>query len=198
MLLLHKELMILIINKVEICGVNTSKLPVIKEKKELIIKMREGDKKARETFIQGNLRLVLSVIQRFNNRGENVDDLFQVGCIGLMKAIDNFDLEQNVKFSTYAVPMIIGEIKRFIRDNGPIKVSRFLKELSAKVRELIEKNEKEKGIELSIEEISKILEVNKEDVLLALDATSYIESIDKNIGDEDGYTVRRQNSKFKR
>ena len=190
--------MILIINKVEICGVNTSKLPVIKEKKELIIKMREGDKKARETFIQGNLRLVLSVIQRFNNRGENVDDLFQVGCIGLMKAIDNFDLEQNVKFSTYAVPMIIGEIKRFIRDNGPIKVSRFLKELSAKVRELIEKNEKEKGIELSIEEISKILEVNKEDVLLALDATSYIESIDKNIGDDDGYTVRRQNSKFKR
>ena len=94
--------------------------------------------------------------------------------------------------------MIIGEIKRFIRDNGPIKVSRFLKELSAKVRELIEKNEKEKGIELSIEEISKILEVNKEDVLLALDATSYIESIDKNIGDDDGYTVRRQNSKFKR
>ena len=100
MLLLHKELMILIINKVEICGVNTSKLPVIKEKRELLVKMRAGDENARETFIKGNLRLVLSVIQRFNNRGENVDDLFQVGCIGLMKAIDNFDLDQNVKFST--------------------------------------------------------------------------------------------------
>ena len=104
----------MIINKVEICGVNTSKLPVLKEKekRELLLKMRDGDTNARETFIKGNLRLVLSVIQRFNNRGENVDDLFQVGCIGLMKSIDNFDLSQNVKFSTYAVPMIIGEIRR--------------------------------------------------------------------------------------
>ncbi|HCQ88851.1 MAG TPA: RNA polymerase sigma-G factor, partial [Clostridium sp.] len=105
----------MMINKVEICGVNTSKLPVLKEKemKELLLKMKDGDEESREKFIKGNLRLVLSVIQRFNNRGENVDDLFQVGCIGLIKAIDNFDLSQNVKFSTYAVPMIIGEIRRY-------------------------------------------------------------------------------------
>src|SRR5690625_5214664 len=113
-------------NKVEICGVNTSKLPVLTNPhmRELLQQVRNGDKDARAELIQGNLRLVLSVIQRFNNRGENVDDLFQVGCIGLMKAIDNFDLSQNVKFSTYAVPMIIGEIRRYLRDNNPIRVSR--------------------------------------------------------------------------
>ena len=133
------------INKVEICGVNTSELPVLKNNQmmDLLVKIKAGDEDARQQFVRGNLRLVLSIIQKFNNRGENIDDLFQIGCIGLIKAIDNFDLSQNVRFSTYAVPMIIGEIKRFIRDNGPIKVSRFLKELSAKVRELIEKNEKE-------------------------------------------------------
>ena len=122
------------INKVEICGVNTSKLPVLKDKemKELLLKMRNGDTKARETFIQGNLRLVLSVIHRFNNRGENVDDLFQVGCIGLIKALDNFDLSQNVKFSTYAVPMIIGEIRRYLRDNNAIRVSRSLRDIAYK------------------------------------------------------------------
>ena len=114
----------MIINKVEICGVNTSKLPVLKEKekKQLFLQMKDGDKSARETFIKGNLRLVLSVIQRFNNRGENIDDLFQVGCIGLMKSIDNFDLSQNVKFSTYAVPVIIGEIRRYLRDNNSISI----------------------------------------------------------------------------
>ena len=118
-------------NKVEICGVNTSKLPVLsrEEKNKLFIKIKNGDLQARETFVKGNLRLVLSVIQRFNNRGENVDDLFQVGCIGLIKAIDNFDLSQNVQFSTYAVPMIIGEIRRYLRDNNSIRVSRSLKEL---------------------------------------------------------------------
>ena len=159
MLLLHKELMILIINKVEICGVNTSKLPVIKEKKELIIKMREGDKKARETFIQGNLRLVLSVIQRFNNRGENVDDLFQVGCIGLMKAIDNFDLEQNVKFSTYAVPMIIGEIRRYLRDNNAIRVSRSLRDIAYKALLVRDRLVKDNNQEPTMSQIAKELNI---------------------------------------
>lgn len=113
-------------SKVEICGVNTSKLPVLtnEEMQELFVKIKAGDLKAREKFIQGNLRLVLSIIQRFNRRGEHVDDLFQVGCIGLIKAIDNFDLSQNVRFSTYAVPMIIGEIRRYLRDNNSIRVSR--------------------------------------------------------------------------
>ena len=170
MLLLHKELMILIINKVEICGVNTSKLPVIKEKKELIIKMREGDKKARETFIQGNLRLVLSVIQRFNNRGENVDDLFQVGCIGLMKAIDNFDLEQNVKFSTYAVPMIIGEIRRYLRDNNAIRVSRSLRDIAYKALLVRDRLVKDNNQEPTMSQIAKELNIPREEVVFALDA----------------------------
>lgn len=165
---------------------------------ELIQRVQNGDKEALGLLVDENAGLIWSIVRRFNNRNYELEDLFQIGSIGFIKAAKNFDFSFQAQFSTYAVPMIIGEIKRFIRDNGPIKVSRFLKELSAKVRELIEKNEKEKGIELSIEEISKILEVNKEDVLLALDATSYIESIDKNIGDDDGYTVRRQNSKFKR
>ena len=120
---------LIFMNKVEICGVNTSKLPLLSGNKmnELMKRIKNGDKKAREEFIQGNLRLVLSVIQRFGNRGENADDLFQVGCIGLIKAIDNFDVTQNVKFSTYAVPMIIGEIRRYLRDNNPIRVSRSLR-----------------------------------------------------------------------
>lgn len=114
------------INKVEICGVNTAELPVLtnEQMRTLFQRMRQGDQEARQQLVQGNLRLVLSVIQRFNHRGEPVDDLFQVGCIGLMKAIDNFDLDQNVRFSTYAVPMIIGEIRRYLRDNTPIRVSR--------------------------------------------------------------------------
>ena len=153
-------------NKVEICGVNTSKLPVLsrEEKNKLFIKIKNGDLQARETFVKGNLRLVLSVIQRFNNRGENVDDLFQVGCIGLIKAIDNFDLSQNVQFSTYAVPMIIGEIRRYLR------VSRSLKDIAYKamhVKErLISKNSKEP----TISEIAKELDLPKEDVVFALDA----------------------------
>ena len=162
--------MILIINKVEICGVITSKLPVIKEKKELIIKMREGDKKARETFIQGNLRLVLSVIQRFNNRGENVDDLFQVGCIGLMKAIDNFDLEQNVKFSTYAVPMIIGEIRRYLRDNNAIRVSRSLRDIAYKALLVRDRLVKDNNQEPTMSQIAKELNIPREEVVFALDA----------------------------
>ena len=159
-------------NKVEICGVNTSKLQKKKkkEKDELFIKIKAGDMQARETFVQGNLRLVLSVIQRFNNRGENVDDLFQVGCIGLIKAIDNFDLSQNVQFSTYAVPMIIGEIRRYLRDNNTIRVSRSLKDIAYKAltvkEKLINKNSKEP----TISEIAKELDLPKEDVVFALDA----------------------------
>ncbi|MDI6617661.1 MAG: RNA polymerase sporulation sigma factor SigG [Clostridiales bacterium] len=162
----------MIINKVEICGVNTSKLPVLKndEMRELLIKMHNGDSEARDKFIKGNLRLVLSVIQRFNNRGEYVDDLFQVGCIGLIKAIDNFDLNQNVKFSTYAVPMIIGEIRRYLRDNNSIRVSRSLRDIAYKalqVRDrLINKNNKEPNIS----EIAKELDIDREDIVFALDA----------------------------
>ena len=120
------------ISKVEICGVNTSKLPVLtnEEMQALFVKIKAGDMNAREEFIQGNLRLVLSIIQRFNRRGEPVDDLFQVGCIGLIKAIDNFDLSHNVRFSTYAVPMIIGEIRRYLRDNNSIRVSRSLRDIA--------------------------------------------------------------------
>ena len=145
------------IRKVEICGVNTSKLPVLsnEEKTELLKKIKDGDKVARSEFINGNLRLVLSVIQRFSNRGENPDDLFQVGCIGLIKSIDNFDLSQNVQFSTYAVPMIIGEVRRYLRDNNSIRVSRSIRDLAYKVLALKEKNSKEGKKELTIEEIAK-------------------------------------------
>ncbi len=162
----------MLVNKVEICGVNTSKLPVLsnEEMKELFAQMHAGDKKAREKFIQGNLRLVLSVIKRFNNRGENIDDLFQVGCIGLIKAIDNFDLSHNVRFSTYAVPMIIGEIRRYLRDNNSIRVSRSLRDIAYKalqVRDqLINKNSKEP----TVTEIAQELDLPREEVVFALDA----------------------------
>lgn len=162
----------MMINKVEICGVNTSKLPTLKEAemKDLLLRMKDGDDISREKFIKGNLRLVLSVIQRFNNRGENVDDLFQVGCIGLIKAIDNFDLKQNVKFSTYAVPMIIGEIRRYLRDNNSIRVSRSLRDIAYRalqVRDsLISKNNKEP----TVSQIAKELNVEREEVVFALDA----------------------------
>ncbi len=164
--------MILIINKVEICGVNTAKLPILneKEKRELLLKIQSGDNSAREAFIKGNLRLVLSVIQRFNNRGENVDDLFQVGCIGLMKAIDNFDLSQNVKFSTYAVPMIIGEIRRYLRDNNSIRVSRSLRDIAYKALLVRDKLVKDNNKEPNISQIARELEIPREDVVFALDA----------------------------
>lgn len=160
------------VNKVEICGVNTSKLPVLtrQQKDELFVKIKKGDKQAREEFVQGNLRLVLSVIQRFNNRGENVDDLFQVGCIGLIKAIDNFDLSQNVQFSTYAVPMIIGEIRRYLRDNNAIRVSRSLKDIAYKALYTKEKLTNKNSKEPTVEEIAKELDLPKEDVVFALDA----------------------------
>ena len=159
-------------NKVEICGVNTAKLPVLsrKEKEELFVKIKEGDKQARETFIHGNLRLVLSVIQRFSNRGENADDLFQVGCVGIIKAIDNFDLSQNMQFSTYAVPMIIGEIRRYLRDNNSIRVSRSLKDIAYKALYAKEKLINQNSKEPTVDEIAKELDLPKEDVVFALDA----------------------------
>ncbi|MBQ2670996.1 MAG: RNA polymerase sporulation sigma factor SigG [Clostridia bacterium] len=159
-------------NKVEICGVNTSKLPGLtrEEKDALFIKIKQGDMQARETFVKGNLRLVLSVIQRFSGRGENPDDLFQVGCIGLIKAIDNFDLSQNVQFSTYAVPMIIGEIRRYLRDNNAIRVSRSLKDIAYKAMHVRERLTKANSKEPTISEIAKELDLPKEDVVLALDA----------------------------
>ncbi len=160
------------INKVEICGVNTAKLPVLsnEEKNELFIKIKKGDNNARKAFVNGNLRLVLSVIQRFRGRGESADDLFQVGCVGLIKAIDNFDLTQGVQFSTYAVPMIIGEVRRYLRDNNSIRVSRSTRDLAYKIIQYKEKYNKEHGKEPKIEEIAKELEIKKEEVAFSLDA----------------------------
>lgn len=162
------------VNKVEICGVNTSKLPVLsrEEKKRLFVKIKNGDMHAREEFVHGNLRLVLSVIQRFNNRGENIDDLFQVGCIGLIKAIDNFNLELDVQFSTYAVPMIIGEIRRYLRDNNSIRVSRSLKDIAYKALYVKEKLTNKNSKEPTISEIAKELDIPEEDIVFALDAIS--------------------------
>jgi RNA polymerase sporulation-specific sigma factor len=162
----------MVLNKVEICGVNTSKLPVLSNNKmkELFLRIKQGDKEARERLISGNLRLVLSVIQRFNNRGEYVDDLFQVGCIGLMKAIDNFDLDQNVKFSTYAVPMIIGEIRRYLRDNNPIRVSRSLRDVAYKALQVRDSLVNKNSREPSINEIASEMNIPREEIVFALDA----------------------------
>jgi len=160
-------------NKVEICGVDTAKLPVLTnaEMRELFTQLQtKNDRSAREKLVNGNLRLVLSVIQRFNNRGEFVDDLFQVGCIGLMKAIDNFDLSQNVRFSTYAVPMIIGEIRRYLRDNNPIRVSRSLRDIAYKALQARDALTNKFSREPTIMEISEALNVPKEDIVFALDA----------------------------
>lgn len=160
------------LGKVEICGVNTSHLPLLKneEKEEIFAKIQEGDQEARELYIKGNLRLVLSIIKRFSNANENVDDLFQIGCIGLIKAIDHFDTSLQVKFSTYAVPMIIGEIRRFLRDNSAIRVSRSLKDTAYKAiyakESLTRKNEREP----SIVEIAEEIGISKEDIAYALDA----------------------------
>jgi len=160
-------------HKVEICGVDTSKLPVLKnEEMRVLFKQlqNEGKLSAREKLVNGNLRLVLSVIKRFNNRGEYVDDLFQVGCIGLMKSIDNFDLSHNVRFSTYAVPMIIGEIRRYLRDNNPIRVSRSLRDTAYKALQTREQLIRENDKEPTIFEIAKEMEIPHEDIVFALDA----------------------------
>lgn len=160
--------------KVEICGVNTAELPVLKNERMRMLfeQIRSGvnAEQARQELIQGNLRLVLSVIQRFNNRGEPVDDLFQVGCIGLMKAIDNFDLSQNVRFSTYAVPMVIGEIRRYLRDNNPIRVSRSLRDLAYKALQVRDRLTHGLGREPYVQEIATELGAPYEDVLFALDS----------------------------
>ena len=179
------------INKVELCGVNTSRLPVLnaEEKETLLKKAREGDAAARERYIQGNLRLVLSVIKRFSNSSENADDLFQIGCIGLIKAIDNFDTTLNVRFSTYAVPMIIGEIRRYLRDNNAIRVSRSLRDTAYRAicaRELyLKQNQKEP----SIEEIAAEIGIGKEDIVYALDAIQSPMSLYEPVYTEGGDTL---------
>ncbi len=158
--------------KVEICGVDTSKLPVLSAERmrALFPLVHSGDKQARDEFIQGNLRLVLSVLQRFANRGENVDDLFQVGCIGLMKALDNFDTSQNVRFSTYAVPMIIGEIRRYLRDNNVIRVSRSMRDTAYKALQARDRLQNRLNREPTVTEIAEELHVQREDVVFALEA----------------------------
>ncbi|MGN0534778.1 MAG: sigma-70 family RNA polymerase sigma factor, partial [Eubacterium sp.] len=159
-------------SKVEICGINTSELKVLKEseKMELLRKAHNGDKDARDKLINGNLRLVLSVIQRFSNRGENMDDLFQVGVIGLIKAIDNFNLDLDVRLSTYAVPMCIGEIRRYLRDDNAVRVSRSMRDTAYKAMQVKEKLTNEYGKEPTVEQIAKELDMKKSDVVLALEA----------------------------
>lgn len=159
-------------NKVEICGIDTSKLKVLneKEKNELLKKVKAGDKSARENLINGNLKLVLSVIQRFSSRGENLDDLFQVGCIGLIKAIDNFDINLGLRFSTYAVPMIIGEIRRYLRDYNPIRVSRSMRDTAYQAMKIKERIINETQREPTIEEIAREMNVKRETVVIALEA----------------------------
>ena len=158
--------------KVEICGVNTSKLKVLKndETMDLLRRTKEGDRDARQKLIEGNLRLVLSVIQKFSNRGENADDLFQVGCVGLIKAIDNFDISQPVRFSTYGVPMIVGEIRRYLRDNSAIRVSRSMRDTAYCVLQMRDKLIGENQREPSVEQIAKALEIPREEVVFAMDA----------------------------
>lgn len=179
------------LNKVEICGVNTSKLPVLKaeEKEELFKKIREGDKQAREIYIKGNLRLVLSVIKRFQNSSENADDLFQIGCIGLIKAIDNFDTTLNVKFSTYAVPMIIGEIRRYLRDNNAIRVSRSLRDIAYKAIYAKEHYMKENLKEPTIQEIASEIGIEKEMIVYAMDAIQTPISLFEPVYTEGGDTL---------
>ena len=160
------------LGKVEICGVNTSKLPTLTaaETDALLRRAKDGDKAAREKLVEGNLRLVLSVLQRFAGRGENADDLFQVGCVGLLKAIDNFDITQNVRFSTYGVPMIIGEIRRYLRDNSALRVSRSMRDTAYRVLQAREKLQREQQREPTVEQIARELDISREEVVFAMDA----------------------------
>ena len=178
-------------NKVEICGVNTANLKLLseKEKAELLKKSQAGDKAARDELVKGNLRLVLSVIQRFSNRGENLDDLFQVGCIGLIKAIDNFDTGMDVKFSTYAVPMVIGEIRRYLRANNSVRVSRSMRDTAYKAMQIKERVMGEQGREPGVEEIAKELNIPKEDVVLALEAIAEPVSLYEAVYSDGGDTI---------
>lgn len=177
--------------KVEICGINTSKLPVLKneETMELLRQYRAGDPEAREKLIQGNLRLVLSVIQKFMGRGENADDLFQVGCIGLIKAVENFNVELGVMFSTYGVPMIVGEIRRFLRDNSPLRVSRSIRDTAYKILQMKEKLMLDSQREPTVDEIAKALDIPREDVVVAMDAVVEPVSLYEPIYSESGDAV---------
>lgn len=176
------------LNKVEICGVNTSSLPILKsdEKEALFQKIKKGDSEAREQYIKGNLRLVLSVIKRFQNSNENVDDLFQIGCVGLMKAIDNFNTDLQVKFSTYAVPMIIGEIRRYLRDNNSIRVSRSLRDTAYKAIYAKEGYMKRHLKEPTVEEIAEEIGIAKEDIIFALDAIQAPMSLNEPVYNDSG------------
>ena len=178
-------------NKVEICGVNTAKLPVYKdwEMQEMLKAIKAGDTQVREKFITGNLRLVLSVIQRFNNRGENPDDLFQVGCIGLIKALDNFDLSHGVKFSTYAVPMIIGEVRRYLRDNNSIRVSRSLRDIAYKALQAKEQLSSRLSREPSVVEIAREIGAEREDVVMAMDSIQEPVSLFEPVFHDDGDAI---------
>lgn len=178
-------------NKVEICGVNTAKLKVLKEseKRALLEKTKTGDKMAREELVSGNLRLVLSVIQRFANRNENMDDLFQVGCIGLIKSIDNFDINQQVRFSTYAVPMIAGEIRRYLRDNNPIRVSRSMRDIAYHTIQAKETLTNKLGREPTITEIADEMKLKKEDVVIALEAIVDPVSLYEPVYNDGGDTI---------
>ena len=178
-------------NKVEICGVNTSKLNVLKndETQALLLRAKQGDMKAREELIAGNLRLVLSVIQRFANRGENADDLFQVGCIGLIKAIDNFNTDLDVRFSTYGVPMIVGEIRRYLRDNSTMRVSRAMRDTAYKVLQAKEAYMAEHQREPTVDEIARMLELKREDVVFALDAIVDPVSLYEPVYSDSGDTI---------
>ena len=178
-------------HRVEICGVSTSKLPVLREEEkiELIRRTQAGDNDAKEQVISGNLRLVLSVVQRFTNRKENLDDLFQVGCIGLMKSVENFDLSQNVRFSTYAVPMIIGEIRRYLRDNNSVRVSRSLRDMAYRAMQAKEQFVAKHDREPRVEELAEILQCKKEDITLALEAIVEPISLFEPVYSEGGDTI---------
>ena len=178
-------------NKVEICGINTANLKVLSESEKMrLLKLAQGgDKRAREELVNGNLRLVLSVIQRFTQRGENLDDLFQVGCIGLIKSIDNFDLNQNVRFSTYAVPMIIGEIRRYLRDNNSIRISRSMRDTAYKAMQAKERLTTANLREPTVEEIAKELDLPKEDVVMALESIVEPVSLYEPVYSDGGDTI---------
>ena len=178
-------------NKVEICGVDTSKLKVLKEKEkqELLIKTKNGDRDAREKLINGNLRLVLAAVQRFSNRGENMDDIFQVGCIGLMKAIDNFDVNQNVRLSTYAFPMIVGEIRRFLRDNNAVRVSRSMKDAAYRAMQMREQMIAETQREPTVEQLAERLGLPREEVVLALESVVDPVSLYEPVYSDGGDTI---------
>ena len=178
-------------NKVEICGVNTAKLKVLKheEMQRLLRQAKEGDEQARQDLIAGNLRLVLSVIQKFANRGENVDDLFQVGCIGLIKAIDNFNIDLDVRFSTYGVPMIVGEIRRYLRDNSTMRVSRAMRDTAYKVLQAKEAYMAQHQREPTVEEVAEILGIKREEVVFALDAILEPVSLYEPVYSDSGDTV---------